>query len=87
MLIMEWFDFDPPEKDSKEDRRMDDKRRYSHDSSSRLGLPRLSLFVNIGLHGWAPSGAPISWRSADKDDDSAVIEIEEEMHTYSNGHT
>ena len=51
MLIMEWFDFDPPEKDSKEDRRMDDKRRYSHVSSSRLGLPRLSLFVNIGLHG------------------------------------
>ncbi len=27
----------------------------------------------------SPSGAPISWRSADKDDDSAVIEIEEEI--------
>lgn len=26
-----------------------------------------------------PSGAPISWRSAGKDDDSAVIEIEEEI--------
>ena len=45
-----------PEKDTKEDRRMDDKEVVSSHYSSTWPilprLPRLSLFVNVGVHGW-----------------------------------